>query len=115
MLLKWLPAIAVSAWLISAVPMASAPALAQPQVQAAPARAAPTPQRTPAKPQPRGSQLLQPPRIEVEQQLPASASWFTRLVRFLAGLFQVPPGKPPYADPFTVDDPQRPWRQNPHR
>lgn len=113
MLLNWMPVVVAGSLLLGPGPLASTAALAQAQVQ--PVKPAPAPQRSLAKPKPRGSQLPPPPRWEVEQASPRQANWYTRLVRFFAGLFQVAPGKPPYADPFTVDDPQRPWRQNPHR
>lgn len=51
----------------------------------------------------------------VAERGPGGGHWLVRLWRLLVSLLQVPPGQPAFRDPFSVDDPQRPWRDPPRR
>ena len=95
----------------AAAPVQAALPQPAPQVQPAPRvpqppSAAPTPQRQPTP----------PANWSVEQRGPGRDShWLVRVWQFLVGLLQVPPGQPPFRDAFSVEDPQRPWRNAPPR
>ncbi|MBI5610541.1 MAG: hypothetical protein HY902_16815 [Deltaproteobacteria bacterium] len=49
-----------------------------------------------------------PPGVDV--RAPELAPWLLQVLHFVAGLFQVPPGAPPFRDPFNSADPNHPWR-----
>lgn len=89
----------------AAAPVQAALPQPVPQVQPAP-HSYPASKNTPTP----------PANWSVEQRGPGRDShWLVRVWQFLVGLLQVPPGQPPFRDAFSVEDPQRPWRNAPPR